>query len=119
MTEVSSSAVEFRQAFQQWLSEKGISLSELASCMETEIEEVTHLFSGRFPFSLSFLSRLLAYFPDFDLTSMITINALERKEVAKEPGSWEEVREVLRKPSEIGKVIVFYKNGTYREFIEG
>lgn len=112
-----SDHLEFARCFQLWKDEKGISIQELAEITEISIEEVSHLLSGRLPFSLSFLSKMKVYFPDFEFLHIYATYLKKRSVTSEETNRfWDKLKPALANPAEVSKVVIFYKNGSYREF---
>jgi hypothetical protein len=107
---------EFAENFLVWKNEKGITSHKLAEVTEFALEEVDFMLSGRFPYSLSFLSKLKAYYPDFGLLrpSSASERAIELLSVSTD--HWDSLKHALLKPEEIRRVVIFYKDGSYREF---
>lgn len=108
---------EFAKNFLLWKKEKGITSRKLAEVTELALEEVDFMLSGRFPYSLSFLSKLKAYYPDFGLLS--SSSSSEGAVIMSSSVStnhWDNLKQALSKPEEINRVVVFYKDGSYREF---
>jgi hypothetical protein len=108
---------EFASDFQCWCAEKGISLTDLITMSGLGEEEVKFLLCGRFPFSLSFLSKLRTSYPDFDLLRANRLIA--KKDISRygqAPTYWEPLKQALVNPEAVSKVVVFYKNGSYKEF---
>lgn len=108
---------EFAKNFLLWKKEKGITSRKLAEVTELALEEVDFMLSGRFPYSLSFLSKLKAYYPDFGLLSFSRGSEGAIKEsLIVSTNHWDNLKHALSKPEEIKRIVVFYKDGSYQEF---
>lgn len=108
---------EFALKFQTWMKGKGLSAGEIAVATEISTEEVNFMLSGRYPFSLSFLSKLIACYPDFNLVELksgLSYSMSKTEDVTE--SYWDELKSALRHPNEVVRIVVFYKNGTYRDF---
>jgi DNA-binding XRE family transcriptional regulator len=114
---------EFKQRLEQIRSHYDLSAAALADAIGVQRSGISHLLSGRNKPSLDFVLKVVDHFPEVDLYWLLKGVGQFPGEGVPAPG---EARPRQKSPapankapsgSEIEKIVVFYKNGQFREYL--
>jgi len=110
-----------------------ISASLLAEKMEIQRSSISHILSGRNKPSLEFVLKILKTFPEVELYWLLngvgefpkqTTNKNERPPLSLDGGGMKQSKKLnlenntiaYKKEDEIDRIVIFYKNGTFKSY---
>ncbi len=116
----------------------GLSASAFADSIGVQRSSLSHLLSGRNKPSLDFILKIIAYYPEVDLYWILNgKGAFPKQELMPTPSPTvvasdlfttpEESAKAVSEPKpylslkdagEIERIVIFFKNGTFKEYIE-
>ncbi len=118
--------VEFAERLKIVMSFYGLTATALADSIEVQRSSISHLLSGRNKPSLDFVLKVLQKYPEVELYWLLNGRGSFPKEEKIEPptlfpqnGEQSAIKEITSQPqsdSEIEKIVVFYKNGTFKSY---
>lgn len=104
----------------------GLTATALAESIDIQRSSISHLLSGRNRPSLDFVLKILEAYPEVELYWLMNgkgtfPKAATKNEVSTTPSLFEnrEIKNELKsisKDEAIEKIIIFYKNGTFKSF---
>ena len=121
-----------KERIQEFIDSKGISAGELASLLEVQRSNISHILNGRNKPGASLIEKMLLVFPELNarwlltgegnmlenelhnISSVSQIIPLEEKEKKVEPKEKEpEMKQKRQENKEIDKVVLLYNDGTF------
>ena len=114
---------DFTKRLQQIIDFYSLSASSFADKIGVQRSSISHILSGRNNPSLDFVMKVLSYFPEVDLYWLLNgkgifpkeINATTQKDdLAKQKTMY--LDSLDTKSSDIDRIVVFFKDGTYKNY---
>ncbi|MFN4234792.1 MAG: helix-turn-helix domain-containing protein [Bacteroidia bacterium] len=102
--------------------QKGLSPSGFADAIQVQRSSISHILNGRNKPSLELIQKIIAAFPDIDIEWLLTgkKSFIKEKEIANAEIKSDFVQPDLENTclnineNEIDKIVIFYKNGTFK-----
>ena len=115
--------LEFAERLKKMMSFYGLTATALAESIEIQRSSISHLLSGRNRPSLDFVLKILEKYPEVELYWLLngkgTFPQQEKAEMATpilfHENDVENLNEISKDES-IDKIIIFYKNGTFKSY---
>lgn len=123
--------MEMKERIQEFIDSKGISAGELASLLEVQRSNISHILNGRNKPGASLIEKMLIVFPELNARWLLTgegkmleketpdlsnidKNLIHSEEIKpKEKISEPESKQTKEDSKEIEKVLLLYKDGTF------
>lgn len=116
--------LEFAERLKKVMSFYGLTATALAESIEIQRSSISHLLSGRNKPSLDFVLKILEHYPEVELYWLLNGKGTFPKEEKAEVTTPTLLNEndvdldlnELSKDESIDKIIIFYKNGTFKSY---
>jgi transcriptional regulator with XRE-family HTH domain len=115
--------LEFAERLKKMMSFYGLTATALAESIEIQRSSISHLLSGRNRPSLDFVLKVLEKYPEVELYWLLNgkgvFPKVDKQEIIT-PTLLQENDEInlneVSKDETIDKIIIFYKNGTFKSY---
>ena len=115
--------LEFAERLKKMMAFYGLTATALAESIEIQRSSISHLLSGRNRPSLDFVLKVLEKYPEVELYWLLNGKGSFPKEEKTEmvaptlfqENNFENLNEIS-KDQTIDKIIIFYKNGTFKSY---
>ena len=115
--------LEFAERLKKMMSFYGLTATALAESIEIQRSSISHLLSGRNRPSLDFVLKVLEKYPEVELYWLLNgkgvFPKVDKQEIIT-PTLFQENDEInlneVSKDETIDKIIIFYKNGTFKSY---
>lgn len=119
--------VEFAERLKKVMSFYGLTATALADSIEIQRSSISHLLSGRNKPSLDFVLKVLQKYPEVELYWLLNgKGSFPKEEKIDAPTLFpqkngeqsvnENISSEIQSDSEIEKIVIFYKNGTFKSY---
>lgn len=118
--------IEFAERLKKVMSFYGLTATALADSIEIQRSSISHLLSGRNKPSLDFVLKVLQKYPEVELYWLLNGKGsfpkegkIETPTLVPQNGEQSEIKKgfsEIQSDAEIEKIVIFYKNGTFRSY---
>lgn len=102
----------------QFLQAENISQSQFADCLKVSRGTLSHILSGRNRPGYDFLESVMLHYPSLSIDWLMTGRGRMYRDEQGVPADYQSLPHVEQAPSkDVSKIVVFYTDGSYVEFL--